>query len=73
MIVDIITLALIMSHNILASIIVKIGRNKFLRLFPKFSLTVYPIWLIAFITGIIIGMKSNHGSSSGINGEKSCL
>jgi len=28
-----------------------------LTVFPKFSLLVYLIWLVAFITGMIIGMK----------------
>jgi len=68
MIVGAIALALIIFHNILASIIIKTGNIMLLRCFPKFSLTVYLIWLIAFITGMIIGMKQDHGGYTDILG-----
>jgi len=68
MIVGAIALALIIFHNILASIIIKAGNTMFLKCFPKFSLTVYLIWLIAFITGMIIGMKQDHGGYADILG-----
>jgi len=56
-IVGAIGLALIIAHNVLASIAIRTNLDIVLRMFPKFSAFVYAIWLIAFVTGMIIGMK----------------
>ncbi|MCD6412002.1 MAG: TIGR03987 family protein [Thermoplasmata archaeon] len=63
-IVGAIGLALIITHNVLASIAIRTNLDIVLKLFPKFSAFVYAIWLIAFITGMIIGMKKQEHSSA---------
>ncbi len=57
MLVGGIALALIIIHNILASIVIKTGITTLAAIFPKVSLSIYIVWLIAFVTGVIIGMK----------------
>ena len=56
MIIGGVALTLIVTHNILASLIVRMGVESLLKGFPRFSFLVYIIWLIAFITGMIIGI-----------------
>jgi len=56
-IVGAIGLLLIILHNTGATLAVMGGWDVILKLFPKFSTLVYVIWVIAFITGMVAGMK----------------
>lgn len=56
-VVGAIGLSLIILHNIVATFAVIKGWDVILKLFPKFSAFVYVIWVIAFITGMMMGMK----------------
>ncbi len=56
-IVGAIGLLLIILHNIGASLAVMGEWNVVLKMFPMLSVFVYLIWLVAFLTGMIAGMK----------------
>ena len=56
-IIGAIGLSLIILHNMGATLAVMKGWDVMLKLFPKFSTLVYVIWVVAFITGMIAGMK----------------
>ncbi len=43
-------------HAIIASIAIKIGNENFLTLFPNFSLLIWAIWMLSFITGMFLNM-----------------
>ena len=43
-------------HAIIASISIKIGNDFFLTLFPNFSLLIWVIWMLSFITGMFLNM-----------------
>ncbi|MEA3457119.1 MAG: HsmA family protein [Candidatus Thermoplasmatota archaeon] len=49
-------------HAILASIVLRSGNEKLLTKFPNFSLFIWVIWLLSFVTGMFLNMNQDDGS-----------
>ena len=56
-ITGLVAILLILLHAIWAIIVMKRNRDEELRVFHRFSLVVWMIWLVPYILGMIMGMK----------------